>query len=95
VTRLALLLALIAGPALAEDAAPYPGLDEVMQGATAMTTVADAFVFVAKPDGGWVCAINISSNYFVALRTGDDVVSDQTVPSTLCVPATQFKNAME
>jgi len=90
-----MLASALAVPALAEDAAPRPSLAEVMQGATAMTTVANAFVFVTNPQGGWVCAMNINSNHFAALVRGDDVVAEETVPSALCVPATHFKTAME
>jgi len=91
--RLALLFALAASPALAEDT--FLSLDEAMAGATAMTTVANAFVFVAKPDGGWICPININSNHFAAVIAGDAVVVDQTRPGAFCVPATHFKNLME
>jgi hypothetical protein len=93
--RLALLLACTASPAIAQDAAPRPSLAEVMQGATSMATVASGYLFVAKPDSAWICAININSNHFAALIAGDDVVVDQTVPGALCVPADHFKNLME
>lgn len=81
------------GPATAAD--DRPSLDEVMTGATAMATVANGYLFVARPDGAWVCAINVTSKHFAALIEGDDVVAEQTTPSTVCVPATHFKNAME
>lgn len=91
---LALAAASWPGLALAADES-RPSLAEVMQGATAMTTVANAFVFVTNPQGGWICAINLNSNHFAALVRGDDVVAEQTVPSAFCVPASHFKTAME
>jgi hypothetical protein len=93
--RFALLLALVPGAALAQDAPLRPSLAEVMQGATSMATVANGYLFVAKPDSAWVCAINVNSNHFAALIAGDDVVADQTVPGALCLPADHFKNLME
>ena len=92
---LALAAAGLAGPALAQDAEPRPSLGEAMQGATAMATVANGYLFIAKPDEAWVCAINVNSNHFAALIRGDQVVADQTVPGALCVPATHFKDLME
>ncbi|WP_281841783.1 hypothetical protein [Sinisalibacter aestuarii] len=93
-----ILIALVAAAlptlAAAQDAEPRPTLDEVMQGATAMTAMAQ-YLFVAREDGAWVCAININSNHFAALIAGDDVVVDQTVPGAVCVPASHFKNLME
>ncbi|HHS94625.1 MAG TPA: hypothetical protein ENK63_04730 [Rhodobacterales bacterium] len=92
---LGLAASLTALPLLAQTDEPRPTLAEVMDGATAMTTVANAYVFVAKPGESWLCALNLSSNHFVALLEGDTVVADQTVPSALCVPTTHFKNAVE
>ena len=89
------LVAALAAPAVAQDAESRPTLAEVMEGATAMATAASAFLFVTNAEGGWVCALNISSNHFAALARGDDVVAEQTTPSTICVPATHFENAME
>lgn len=96
--NLAAVFALAAGlaaPAMAQDAEPRPTLAEVMAGATAMATAANAFLFVTNAEGGWVCALNVSSNHFAAIARGDDVVAEQTTPSTVCVPATHFENAME
>lgn len=92
---LAAMAALAAAPVFAQDAEPRPTLAEVMEGATAMATAANAFLFVTNAEGGWVCALNVSSNHFAAIARGDDVVAEQTTPSTVCVPATHFENAME
>jgi hypothetical protein len=86
-------LALAPGWAAADEARPT--LAEAMEGATSMTTVANALLFIAKEREAWICAINVSSNHFAALAAGDDVVAEQTVPGALCVPATHFKNLME
>ena len=94
-TVFGLVASVAALPLLAQEAEPRPSLAEVMQGATAMTTVANAYLFVTNESGGWVCAMNINSNHFAALVRGDDVVVEQTVPSALCVPAAHFKSAME
>lgn len=93
--RLALILSLATGPALAQDAEPRPSLAEAMDGAVAMATIANGYLFIAKPDSAWVCAINVNSNHFAALIAGDDVVAEQTVPGALCVPADHFKNLAE
>ena len=61
-------------------------LAEAMDGAVAMATIANGYLFIAKPDSAWVCAINVNSNHFAALIAGDDVVAEQTVPGSLCVP---------
>ena len=96
-SRFLIALAAAALPTLAaaQDAEPRPSLAEVMEGATAMATAANAFLFVTNAEGGWVCALNVSSNHFAAIARGDDVVAEQTTPSTVCVPATHFENAME
>ncbi len=84
----------LAAPLRAEDE-PRPSLAEVMQGATALTALGSGYVMVANADGGWLCAVNVSAKHFVALRDGDDVVAEQTVPGALCVPASHFKNLAE
>ncbi len=86
-------LVLVAGPALSGDV-PRPSLAEAMNGAEAMAAVAN-YLFVAKADGAFVCAINVSSNHFAALIEGDDVVAEQTVPGAVCVPAEHFENLAE
>jgi len=92
--RFALLCVLAAAPAVAQDE-PRPSLAEVMDGATAMATIANGYLFVTQPDSAWVCAINANPKHFAALIAGDDVVAEQTVPGTLCVPATHFENLAE
>lgn len=94
-TAAAALAATLLLPAAAPAGDASPTLDEVMQGATAMATIADAYLFVARPDGGWVCALNISSNHFAALVDGDVVVVEKTVPGAVCIPATNVQNLME
>ncbi|MCB1329891.1 MAG: hypothetical protein KDK28_10800 [Maritimibacter sp.] len=102
-TRAALLagsaLVALAAPAVAQEAGsadePRPALAEVMQGATAMAALGSGYLMISNAEGGWICAINVSSNHFVALRDGDDVVAEQTVPGALCVPASHFKNLAE
>ncbi|MEZ5721749.1 MAG: hypothetical protein R3D59_08840 [Paracoccaceae bacterium] len=97
-TRAALFagFALVAAalPALAQDE-PRPSLAEVMQGATGMAALGSGYLFITNAEGGWMCAINASANHFAALRDGDTVVADQTVPGALCVPATHFQNLAE
>jgi len=92
--RLALFCVLAAAPALADDE-PHPSLAEVMDGAVSMATIANGYLFVSKADSAWVCAINANPKHFAALIAGDDVVVEQTVPGTYCVPATHFKNLAE
>jgi len=89
------VIAALAGPALAQVTEERIPLHEAMQGATAMATVANGYLFIAKPDSAWVCAINVNSSHFAALIRGDDVVADQTVPGALCLPASHFKDLME
>ena len=66
-----------------------------MDGAVAMATISNGFLFVAKPDSAWVCAINANPKHFAALIAGDDVVAEQSVPGAYCVPSTHFKNLAE
>jgi len=87
-------LVLAAASATGEDAAG-PALAEVLSGAQAMAAVGTGFLFVAKEDSAWVCAISANPKHFAALMAGDDVVAEQTVPGALCVPADHFKNLAE
>lgn len=81
-------------PARAADE-PRPALDEVMAGATAIAALGTGYLFISNAEGGWMCAINVSANHFAALRDGDTVVAEQTVPGALCVPASHFQNLAE
>jgi len=92
---LALAASLTAGPLVADDAEPRPSLDEAMRGATAIAALGNGYLFIAQEDAAWVCAVNVNSNHFAAMIAGDRVVVEQTVPGTLCVPATHFKNLVE
>jgi len=73
--------------AQAEEAPSYVPLETAMQGATAMTTVAGAYLFVARSDGGYICAINLNDRFFPAVRDGAADVAFANRPGALCVSA--------
>jgi hypothetical protein len=80
----------VSAPAYAQDTSM--SLDEAMKGATAMTTLANAFVFISSDAGEYVCAIELQSNYFSSLAKADPVKAKETQPGSICVPASEFKN---
>lgn len=92
---LALCIA-FAAPTLAATASQAQdtskSLEDVMKGATAMTTLANAFLFVSGDAGEYICAIELQSNYFRSLAQGEAAKAGETQPASICVPATEFKN---
>lgn len=88
---LALCIA-FAAPTLAAAQDTSKSLEDVMKGATAMTTLANAFLFVSGDAGEYICAIELQSNYFRSLAQGEAAKAGETQPASICVPATEFKN---
>lgn len=91
-TTLALCLMSFAAPSAATAQDTSMSLGEAMKGATAMTTLANAFVFITSDAGEYVCAIELQSNYFASLAKGDPAKAEETQPGSICVPASEFKN---
>lgn len=65
-------------------------LEKAMTGATAMSVLAGAYLFIARPDGGYVCAININDRFFSSLVQGAEGNAFANQPGALCVTARMF-----
>jgi hypothetical protein len=89
---LALCLMPFAAPNMAAAQDTSMSLAEAMKGASAMTTLANAFIFITSDAGEYVCALELQSNYFASLAKGDPAKAEETQPGSICVPATEFKN---
>ena len=95
--RTVLALSLCAAlPALAsEDAIAVVTLQDAMTGATAMTTVAGAYLFIARPDGGYICGININDRFFSSLAQGAYENAFGNRPSAICVTARHARDLLD
>ncbi len=85
-------VALSAGSVSGEESPVYLPLDEVMTGATGLSTIAGAYLFVARPDGGYVCAINLNDRFFPSVREGSAENAFANRPGALCVSARMFED---
>lgn len=70
----------------------FPPLAEALNGATAVTTLANGYVLVTRPDASFICAINLNPSYFVALAQGTDPEGRVLPPGALCVPTDRVAN---
>lgn len=86
------LLIAVAFPDLGRAESP-PSLSEVMRGATAMTTLRDGSILVAKPDGAFLCFTDVVDLYFQVLSEGRPEIVRQ--PSAICTSVDNFRNLGE
>ena len=76
-------------PAFA-DIAPI-GLDEALIGATAIAVMDQGFLFVSKTDAAYVCAVNVSAEFFLKVAAKDFDGAKAAQPAAICVPAFEFE----
>lgn len=85
-------VALSGGQVRAENAGILT-LDEAMTGATAMTELLGAYLFIARPDGGYVCAINLNDRFFPGiLQDPSGATAFANRPGAVCVTARLFED---
>jgi hypothetical protein len=85
--RLLIALLLAAAPVAAEE---HPALAEVLDGATSMASPAPGFLMVVRPDGAFLCGLNLNPNYFAARADGR--AADFEPPAAICIPAADIEN---
>lgn len=79
----------------AEEETPrFLSLDAAMTGATAMTELQGAYLFIARPDGGYVCAINLNDRFFASIAQGAESTAFANQPGALCATARFFEDLL-
>ena len=66
-----------------------PKFQDVVVGATALTTLPGGYLLVSRPDGAYVCVLDIREGYFVTLMQGGK--PDASIPSAICSAVDEFK----
>lgn len=91
-----MIFSILAPSAVAADDAAGPNrltLDEALTGATAITSTFDQYLFVARPDGGYVCAINMNDRFFSGiLQDPSGATAFANRPGAVCVTARLFED---
>jgi hypothetical protein len=85
ITAVALSVSFL-NPSLAQD---VPSFEEIVVGATAMTTLAGGYLLISKPDSAFLCVIDIREGYFVTLMQGGE--PDASIPSAFCSSVEGFR----
>jgi len=68
-------------------------LDEAMSGATAMTQLQGQYIFIARPDGGYVCGINLNDRFFPgAIQDDSGATAFANRPGAICLTARLFED---
>ena len=70
-----------------------PRLADVMKGATAIATLHDGSILVAKPEGGYLCVLDVADVYFQALAQGQPEIV--RTPAAICTSVDNFKTIGE
>jgi len=76
----------LAAPVLSDE---LPVFQDIVVGATAMTTLPGGYLLVSKPDGAFLCVLDIREGYFVTLMQGG--IPDASIPSAICTSVEDFK----
>ena len=89
--RFVIILGLALAPAATH--AQEMTLAEVLEGATVMGSPGPGYLTVVRPDGAYLCALNLDPTYFAALATGSSVAGRK--PEAICIPASDVQTIGE